>query len=95
VPTSRRPATSHRARSRPRRGPARHLDALTALGALAAGHFAANPSRRAVDGKDFVVGEADTGKPFCDADGSGAGAAVQIALLSGAPVLSNVDIFVT
>jgi Ca2+-binding RTX toxin-like protein len=68
---------------------------LVSVGVLPASNFAANTSGRAVDGNDFVVYETDTGKLYYDADGSGAGAAVQIALLTGAPVLANVDLFVT
>jgi serralysin len=67
---------------------------MTTTGALAAANFAANTSGRAVDGNDRVVYETDAGKLFYDADGSGVGAAVQIALMAGAPVLSNLELFV-
>jgi hypothetical protein len=42
-----------------------------------------------------VVYETDTGRLFCDADGSGAGVSIMIATLTGAPALNSADIFVT
>ena len=44
--------------------------------------IAITASGTASDGNDFVLYETDTGKLFYDADGNGAGAAVQIATLS-------------
>ena len=67
---------------------------LTTLGTLASTNFRANATGTAVDANDFIVYETDTGKLFYDADGSGAGAAVQIATLTGAPALAANDFFV-
>ncbi len=68
---------------------------LTKLGTLAAANFRANASGKAIDANDFIVYETDTGKLFYDADGSGEGAAVLIATLTDAPMLTASDIFVT
>ncbi len=68
---------------------------LTKTGALAAANFRANASGTAADTNDFVVYETDTGRLLYDADGSGAGAAVLIATLTGAPVITAADFFVT
>jgi Ca2+-binding RTX toxin-like protein len=68
---------------------------LTKLGALSAANFRANAGGKAIDANDFIVYETDTGKLFYDADGSGEGAAVLIATLTDAPMLTASDIFVT
>ncbi|MCC2675796.1 MAG: hypothetical protein K0R58_2743 [Ramlibacter sp.] len=52
-----------------------------ATGGIGAGNFVANATGTAQDANDFLVYETDTGKLFYDADGSGSGAAVQIALV--------------
>lgn len=70
---------------------------LATAGNLAAGNFVANAAGKAMDANDFIVYETDTGKLFYDADGSGAGAAVQIALIgtgSTHPALSAADFVV-
>ncbi|MFI0843492.1 hypothetical protein [Mesorhizobium sp. IMUNJ 23232] len=67
---------------------------LTATGALAVGNFRANASGVAVDANDHIVYETDTGKLFYDADGNGAGTAIQFAQLSGNPVLTAADFVV-
>lgn len=54
---------------------------LTSTGTLSAANFVANTTGKAVDANDYIIYETDTGKLFYDADGSGAGAAVQFALL--------------
>lgn len=54
---------------------------LTSTGTLNAANFVANTTGKAVDANDYIIYETDTGKLFYDADGSGAGAAVQFALL--------------
>jgi len=75
------------------------LDAA-AFGALGAeGRFAAGDARffagsAAHDADDRIVFNPATRQIFYDADGNGAGAAVNFAVLTGAPALSNVDIFV-
>ena len=71
-----------------------HLDndiftALGAAGALAAGNFVNGTA--AADANDFIIYQQSTGKLWYDADGNGAGAAVQIALISTRPVLTAAD----
>jgi Ca2+-binding RTX toxin-like protein len=68
---------------------------LATTGVLSASFFRANTSGTASDGNDYVLYETDTGKLFYDADGSGAGLKVLVATLTGMPVLSAADIFVT
>jgi Ca2+-binding RTX toxin-like protein len=68
---------------------------LTATGTLAAANFVANLGGTAVDANDYIVYETDTGKLYYDADGSAAGAAVQIALLANLPLLTYADFVVT
>ena len=68
---------------------------LADTGNLAAGHFVANITGTAVDADDYIVYETDTGRLFYDADGSGSGASVLIATLTGVPDLSVSDIFIT
>jgi Ca2+-binding RTX toxin-like protein len=68
---------------------------LTTTGALSSSFFRANATGTAADSNDYIIYETDTGKLFYDADGSGAGAAVLIATLTGAPVIGSVDFFVT
>lgn len=52
-----------------------------ATGAIGAGNFVANADGMAQDADDFLVFETDSGKLFYDVDGSGAGAAIEIAVL--------------
>jgi Ca2+-binding RTX toxin-like protein len=68
---------------------------LTATGALASANFRASTTGNAVDSNDHVLYDTDSGQLFYDADGSGAGAKVLIAVLSGLPALTSADIFVT
>jgi Ca2+-binding RTX toxin-like protein len=68
---------------------------LANTGVLSSSNFRAHASGDAGDSNDFVLYETDTGKLFYDADGNGAGAKVQIALLANAPALSHLDVFVT
>ncbi len=65
-----------------------------ALGALAGGAFWASNAGTAHDGSDRVIYEKDTGWLRFDADGSGAGAAVQFAKLAAGLNLGADDIFV-
>ena len=44
-----------------------------------------------LDADDRILYDASTGKLYFDADGSGAGAAVQFAILSGSPALNASD----
>jgi serralysin len=61
---------------------------------LAASAFAANTTGLAGNADDRIIYETDTGKLFYDADGSGAGAAVQFAVLTGNPTITNADFVV-
>ncbi|MGQ0590582.1 MAG: tandem-95 repeat protein [Sphingosinicella sp.] len=60
-----------------------------AAGALAAGAFAIGGS--AQDADDRIIYDSATGALYFDPDGNGAGAAVQFAVLSGAPALAASD----
>ncbi len=66
--------------------------ALTTTGALAASQFKIGTS--ALDADDFIIYNNTTGALLYDADGSGLGAAVQIATLTGGLALTNADIVV-
>ncbi|MCR6501168.1 hypothetical protein MUO32_19205 [Shinella sp. CPCC 101442] len=68
--------------------------ALTTTGKLASSAFVTNSDGTAMDAKDRIVYETDTGKLFYDADGSGDGAAVHFATLNGKPAISAADFFV-
>ena len=63
-------------------------------GALSSGAFWKSKSGKAHDKSDRIIYETDTGKLFYDADGSGKGAAVQIASLSKKLALSHKDFWV-
>jgi serralysin len=63
-----------------------------AAGALAAGAFATGPSATQAD--DRVVYNAATGALSFDADGNGAGAAIQFATLAGGLALTSADFLV-
>ena len=65
--------------------------AIAATGALLSGYFRANATGTAQDSNDHIVYETDTGKLFYDANGNGAGAAVQFALLTGNPTITAAD----
>ena len=65
---------------------------LTATGTLAASQFKIGPS--ALDADDFIIYDSAAGKLLYDADGSGLGAAVQIATLTGGLAMTNADIVV-
>lgn len=65
---------------------------LSALGALNAASFHVGVS--AADANDYVVYNKATGALYYDADGNGAGAAVQIALLANKPTLTVADLVV-
>jgi Ca2+-binding RTX toxin-like protein len=68
--------------------------ALTATGTLNAANFAANLNGTAVDANDFVVYDTDSGALWYDADGNGAGGAIQFAQLTPAVILTNLDFLV-
>jgi Ca2+-binding RTX toxin-like protein len=68
---------------------------LITTGTLSGSYFRANTTGIASDADDYIVYETDTGKLFFDGDGSGAGLTVLIATLTGNPVLTAADVFVT
>ena len=63
-------------------------------GVLASTAFAANASGTAVDGTDRIIYQTSTGNLYFDADGDGAGAAVQFASLDARLALTHADFFV-
>lgn len=67
---------------------------LATTGTLSASFFRAGAGVSALDSNDYVLYDSGTGKLYYDADGSGAGLAVQIALLTGAPAITSADLFV-
>ncbi len=69
--------------------------ALTATGPLTASSFVSGTGAHAMDGNDYVIYNSTTGALYYDADGSGVGAAVQFATLTGTPALTNLDFMVT
>ena len=66
--------------------------ALTGTGVLAAGRF--RVGAQALDANDFIIYNDATGALLYDADGNGAGAAVQIATLGAGLGMTNADIVV-
>jgi Ca2+-binding RTX toxin-like protein len=66
--------------------------ALGANGSLTPGTY--NTGTEAVEADDRIIYDTGTGALLYDADGSGAGGAVQFALLTGAPVISAADFMV-
>jgi serralysin len=61
-------------------------------GGLAATQFRAGPA--ALDANDYVIYNSTTGALSYDADGSGAGAAIQFATLTTKPVLASTDFLI-
>ncbi|PQJ95046.1 FG-GAP-like repeat-containing protein [Chromatium okenii] len=57
--------------------------------------FVANTAGAAKDANDFIIHDTDSGALFYDADGSGAGAAVQFAIVTVGVVLTAADFVVT
>jgi Ca2+-binding RTX toxin-like protein len=68
--------------------------ALTTGGFLAANLFKNLTLNPVVDADDRILYNDTTGQVFYDADGSGAGAAVQFALLTGAPTITASDFLI-
>ncbi len=66
--------------------------ALTTPGTLAAGQF--RVGTRAVDANDHIIYNSTTGALIYDANGNGAGGAVQIAIIGTGLALTNADIVV-
>ena len=68
------------------------FSSLTVTGTLAASHF--RIGAQAMDANDFIIYNNTTGALLYDANGSGTGAAVQIASLSAGLAITNADIVV-
>jgi Ca2+-binding RTX toxin-like protein len=66
--------------------------ALTATGTLAAGQF--RVGTKALDANDFIIYNSATGTLLYDANGSGAGAAVQIATIGSGLAMTHAEIAV-
>lgn len=64
---------------------------FTTPGALAAGSFVSGAGAIALDSNDFLVYNTTDGSLYYDADGSGAGARVEIVSLTGIPALTAAD----
>ena len=71
------------------------LKMLKSTGTLGAANFRASTAGTAADANDYVLYDTDSGALYYDADGTGAGAAVQFATLVGCPSLTAVDFIVT
>ena len=67
---------------------------LQKTGVLNSAYFAANAAGTALDGNDYIVYNTTTGALSYDADGSGAGAAVQFATLTNGATISNTNFVV-
>lgn len=65
----------------------------TTTGTINAAYFKANTTGLAADSNDYITYETDTGKLCYDADGNGAGASVQIALLGINLALTSADFY--
>ncbi|MBV5310346.1 FG-GAP-like repeat-containing protein, partial [Chromatium okenii] len=68
---------------------------LLTVGLLGKTSFAANINGVAKDANDFIIHDTDSGALLYDADGSGAGAAVQFAIVTIGVVLTAADFVVT
>jgi len=60
-------------------------------GPLAASRFRANTTGEAEDVNDYIIYDTDDGRLYFDADGDGAGAAIEFAQLTGAPTIAFND----
>ncbi len=65
--------------------------ALTVTGPLAASAFRADTTGLAQDADDRIIYETTTGRLFYDEDGVGGASAIQFAVLSGTPTITNAD----
>ena len=63
----------------------------THTGPIASGNFKASTSGRATDSNDYILYETDTGKILYDADGNGAGGAVEIAVVGTQLAMTSAD----
>lgn len=71
-----------------------HLDQYTNLAGFGAANFVTGAGASAVDANDFLIYNTTNHTLSYDADGSGAGAAVNIAILTGVSTLTTSDIVV-
>ncbi len=67
---------------------------LTKTGTLPNAQFHAGADGLAKDANDFIVYDTDSGALYYDADGNGAGAAIQFATLVGTPSITAADFFI-
>lgn len=68
------------------------FSSLTTLGTLAGtGCFRSSETGAAADTNDYILYNRSTGALFYDADGSGAGAAIQFATLTTKPTITAAD----
>jgi serralysin len=67
---------------------------LTVAGTLSVSNFVTNTNGIAQDGNDYILYNTTTGALSYDADGNGAGAAIQFATLTGQPTISSADFLV-
>ena len=67
---------------------------LASTGTLAIGSFVSGAGAVAHDANDYILYDTATGNLYYDADGNGAGAAVQFATLTGHPTLTATDVVV-
>ncbi|NOT72308.1 MAG: hypothetical protein HOP09_13830 [Hyphomicrobium sp.] len=63
-------------------------------GALAAGNFVASATGAATTATQYITYNTTSGALSYDADGNGAGVAIQFATLTGAPTITNADFLV-
>lgn len=68
--------------------------AFTAVAGGLGGKFVSNTTGTAQTANDILIFDTDNGRLYYDADGNGAGAAVQIATLTGVTALTEADILV-
>ncbi|HCZ14364.1 MAG TPA: RTX toxin, partial [Candidatus Accumulibacter sp.] len=72
------------------------FSSLTVPGMLVAGWFRSGAGvSSAADADDYLIYDSESGALYYDADGNGAGAAVQFATLSSGLALSNADFLIT
>lgn len=68
---------------------------LSTIGTLSANNFVASSDGTAVDSNNYILYNTTTGNLSYDADGSGAGVAIQFATLTGQPTITNADFLVS
>jgi Ca2+-binding RTX toxin-like protein len=68
---------------------------LSKVGVLSNANFLASTAGTAKDANDFIIHDTDSGALFYDADGSGAGAAVQFAIVTVGVALTAADFVIS